>query len=288
LDLSRFRGGQIRFWLYIQTVNAFSPVVQISLEHVAVAKSNINLSSIPLNQWVPETITISPVSTAVLGLYSPFEITALSGTTFYVDNVRYVTADVAADVSAPYVTLALNNQADGASAAQLSWSSATLPSGWVRADQYVQLVIDSTTTAWGAQLYTDNMGSGASPAFTGNPNQTDPSGLVDTQATASVLPLAWSIQTTTAAPPAAGDPDVNLAWLYVKDKSSPGFANGSIGNGLSAYATVQNNQGIQYVPGSFGAIQAPPNYLYFEANFSNATGGHPYKTTTLLLEYFYP
>jgi len=107
VDLSRFRSGSLRFWIYATDA---SVIYTLNLEHPTPSPTFTNVDctdgrklcynfKVPVaNQWVDMEIPISPTSQDVVNLYSPFEITANSATTFYIDYVRYVTSGTLASI----------------------------------------------------------------------------------------------------------------------------------------------------------------------------------------------
>ena len=175
VDLSgSFQSGELRFWLYSPTDN-----LTFSLEHThpgldcqglsqAHAKDCWNFQGSGLanylNQWVLVTIPMTNPTThvpvTINDLYSPFEITANSGATFYIDDVRYVDS-----VGAPVFNVSVNNISDQASVSAITWNT-SLPAGWTRANQYINLEMDPyNQQVWGVQIYTNNTDTTASPRF---------------------------------------------------------------------------------------------------------------------------
>lgn len=212
--------------------------------------------------------------------------------TVYIDDVRFVDTTAAA----MFDVAVLNNATNLPDT--LSWS-ASLPAGWVLANQHVQLTIDSDLTSWGVQIYTDNTAATASPRFDttavtpGLPGS-NPAGIVDSVTKTSTLPLAWTVKdssitaVTAANPSNTSDPN-SFQWLYLQDRATPtisaenstAFVNGE------PYATVKSNAGIHFGGGNaeFGGDN-PPNNVFFEVNLSNAVTPRNYSTNTLTFEYF--
>jgi hypothetical protein len=224
--------------------------------------------------------------------------------TCYIDDVRYVNPPAA---YSEIFNVAVKNISDQQPASQLTWQNPVPLSGWVRSNQYVELLTDSETLGWGVQIYTTNMGAGASPRFIVTDSSSNAAGLVSVSDPHYDVPVAWSItagtQTPAAAEPHAAEPNDNggrcgtgsvyppaFQWLYMQDVQTPvspalcqtGFQNGN------AFSVVKNNLGIHYGqgPNEFGAA-APPNYIYLEANFGVGFAAQTYTTNSLIVEYFY-
>src|SRR5258708_10844430 len=96
----------------------------------------------------------------ITDLDSPFEIDAKTNVTCYIDNVRYVNPPVP---ETSFFTATVKNVSDGSNAAGgITWTSGISPTGWARANQYIELQVDnmdfnSTNTSfqqWGVQIYT--------------------------------------------------------------------------------------------------------------------------------------
>jgi len=316
VDLSQFQNGEIRFWLYTTTAN-----MTLSFEHLksgvdcqgnfgTTSKDCFDFNTVLgglLNQWVLVTVPmIGPgYSVDMKDLYSPFEITANVGATFYIDDVRYVDSK-----GTPVFNVAIKNVSNQQPASVLTWSGG-LTANWVRADQYLELAVDPyNNQTWGVQIYTDNKGSGANPTFSttipAGKSGSNPAGLVDMQKTSATLPLAWSIkagtQTAIAAEPATAEPNDNgqngnptdphaFQWLYMEDAQTPAIPSENTNqfqNGNS-FVTVQDNAGIHFGQSDFEfGAQYPPNYIYLEANFKNALTPQTYQTSTLRVEFFTP
>lgn len=284
-DFSAYNNGQLRFWIYTNNAN-----MKVDLEHTGGSKNTWSLSSLigsKLNQWVPIAISLSGIT--LNDLYSPFEITTNSAATFYVDNVRYVDPTV---ISSAF-NVNLYNVVDNQPAGAINFSNVQAGQGWTLADQYIQLEVDSTLLGWGVQIYTDNSAADADPKFAG-PSGANPAGLVDSASKIYSLPMAWSIKANGMDAPVAADPD-NMAdtesfqWLFMKDINTPdipalkttAFTNGDY------YVTARSNKGIQFA-GATSKVGAenPPNQIYLEANFKDASTPNTYKTTKLHLEFY--
>lgn len=163
---------------------------------------------------------------------------------------------------------------------------------WRRADAYIVLSTTMTDSAGAVQIYTDNKGAGASPAYTGTG---DCSGLVCAQDTTQALKMAWratdistntlSIQNTT-----------DYANLYVSELSPTNYVfsylnDPSSGLGMGdSYAQVKTySQGNHLASGGTGQLWSyVPNinqtYLYLGANFNSALSSRSYSTNKLIVE----
>ena len=177
---------------------------------------------------------------------------------------------------------ALRLVSDNNTTDQVRWTGVNLPISWVRSAAYAVVASTITDLTGGIRLYTDNRNS--SVAYTGASTSTV-SGLVNNSSPSKPsLDLAWHLEDSVpATPPNAGDPSVIFAWLYTKDTFSADLA----GNPILDYSVVKDTRGGHYGPAAteFGPM-ASPDYLYFQANFTNAVTPNTYSTTKLLLEAF--
>ena len=312
MDFSGYRNGELRFWLYTNT-----PDMILEIQHASGSQDAFDLSSVSsfLNQWVLVALpmNINSFSTGqpivLTDIVSPFQITANSAGTFYVDDVRLV------DQTGTDFKVSVNNISNGTSASNITWNTA-LPANWTRADQYINLEIDpDNQQTWGLQIYTNNTSPGANPTFTttvsrGQPGS-DPAGLISFSNPNQAIPMAWSVKagtlTAVAVAPPMAEPNNNglnghpsdpnaFQWLYMKDAQTPTIS--ALGTtaftNADPFVTVKNDYGIHYVqgpevnniPSEFGASD-PPNYIFLEANFGNAVSGN-YQTNTLTVEFFTP
>jgi len=325
VDLSAFDAshqGALRFWLYSN-----SDDLTLSLEHTSPGTDcqgmpgnekdcwsflGTELGQV-LNQWVLIELPLSAVR--VDDLYSPFELTANSGATFYVDDVRYIDGvseayDPNATAISPIFRVTVNNVSDQQPASQLTltWPPQVPLSGWVRSNQYIQLEVDGgDSLTWGVQMYTANTSPDANPKFIITDSSSNPAGMVYMPDPHYEVPLAWSIKPSLQSPsvaiPPAAEPNNNggicgsgsidphaYQWLYMQDVLSPnlpllcqaGFQNGNL------VSVVKNNVGIHYgqMNTEFGA-EDPPNYIFLEANFGVGFAGQTYQTNSLIVEIFY-
>jgi hypothetical protein len=217
-------------------------------------------------------------------IVSPFEMTRNNSGTFYIDDVRWMTSDV----SPNFFKVTISTRTPLASTTTLTWSSISLPSRGVLADQYLQVLTNASNSTWGAQIYTDNTGSGASPAYAGAGNA---SGLVDVTSPTKTVPLLWTILDTVDVSTAPGNPifnpgtaEFNAPFFYIKD-----LAGSAPLTNMEDYITTMNNTGIHYSPGStnYGATRTP-DYIFIAADFTNAVTPRTYKTNRLTLEFFTP
>jgi hypothetical protein len=291
-NLTRFQAGELRFW-----INASRGEINVEIKNAAnvvlVSKSldDLGWKQGPMkNKWVQLRLPLAGLDLSAVR--NPFLFAASRGPiTFFVDNVRYVdsTAATIFDVS-------LRDLATSAPASQINFTVTQLPRQWVRANQYMRLEVDVDAAAWGVQIYTENRSPNASPRFSG-PSNSNPAGLIDTVATASRLPLAWSIKASSAAAdwPQAAEPNQSadpnsFQWLYMKDQQTPNIPSENttpFHNGES-WVTVRREQGIRFGqgPAEIGAA-GPVSALFLEANFTGAHTPRTYKTSTLQVELFY-
>jgi hypothetical protein len=205
-------------------------------------------------------------------------------------------------------------------AAQLSWTGATVGSGWLVANQYIQLVTNITETGGGVQIYTDNENS--TPAFSPtavSSNTPSPAGLVNNSNTTQSLPTAWTASTFTLTSVTPVDPTANSGssynWFLHEDKSQVAnvlnaaqFTDGDPyitvyaapnttltsgttldknGNPVAGAATTVYGGGVHYAqaPTSFGNFNTnATTYIYTEANFASALAQTTYSTNKLILE----
>jgi hypothetical protein len=299
-------GGMIRFWLYTNTSNM---KVEAQLWNGTTIGLANNLTSaprvsypgkpvLPLNTWVPIEIIPPSAPTDLSAVKSPFMITANTAGTFYVDKVRWV---MNRGVS---LNASVRSRATGSVAPGPDLTFNVTGPQWVTADQFVRVDLDSgNNRAWGLQIYTDNRGSAASPAYTG-PVDSNPAGLVDMANTTRRVPLVWhasdvlTSDVNIVTQDAYGNPVTSGGRQYhwLKDLSTPSLPmenTNSFTNGEDA-VTAWDEEGYHFAPGgktgpywglSWGAVRSPL-YLYVAAPFGSALTGTTYRTTALILEYF--
>ena len=186
--------------------------------------------------------------------------------------------------------LVVRQASNNAAATDVTWTGVTLPTGWKNADHYLQLNSTVTASNGGIRIVTDNKGTGASPAYTGS--NTTAGGLIDNTDPSKALPLAWTIKDGVAgstgpvsAKPfevadGAGQND-QFQWLFMTDVVDTSLAPDA------AYRTAVNSIGIHFDGSNtgFGAAGSP-NFVYLEANFSNAVTPRTYSTNKLTVEAF--
>ncbi len=294
-DLSRFNtlgiNGVLKFWAYCDSGNVTLNITKSAGLPYSTTLSALGWTPAVSNQWVEYTVPLAGID--LTNTLDPFVFTLQTAGTLYFDNVRYVSS-----TASPFFNVSLKNVSDNSAASALTWNSLGLPSGWVRADQFLNVELDSDLFSWGLQVYTDNKAPDANPTFVTAiaPGQvgSNPAGLVNISHPSIALPMAWSVHSDTTSPIAA-EPNLVLSdpnayqWLYMADRQTPAialqntiaFADGSIEN------TVQNNQGIHFGQANtqIGATD-PPVKVFLEANFSTATAPNTYQTTALRLEYY--
>ena len=171
------------------------------------------------------------------------------------------------------------NVSNNAAAGSISWTPPALPfttnSGWLQANQYIELVSTITAGNGGIQIYTNNEAADAAVKHSTSAAGLA-AGLVDNTDTTKTLPLAWAIRdaTTTVV---TGDPDVVFNWLFFKDPGSD--APNTLVNG-ETYATAKDGSGIHFGPADteFGAAPSP-DVIYLEANFASAVTPRTYSAT---------
>ena len=188
------------------------------------------------------------------------------------------------------LTVTAKNMAGDGTVSDLAWTGVTLPTAWKNADQYLQLDTSITDANGGVRVVTDNKGAGANPTYTGS--NTTAGGLIDNTNTANALQLAWTIKDSvvgSTGPISAKPYEVTdgagttpqFQWLYMTDVVDPSLPQGA------PYRTAVNSTGIHFggQDTEFGAA-ASPNYVYVEANFTNAVTPRTYSTNKLIVEAF--
>ncbi|MFN0118549.1 MAG: hypothetical protein ACKVQC_09700 [Elusimicrobiota bacterium] len=185
----------------------------------------------------------------------------------------------------------------------ITWSVASLPTSWVRAQQMLVLDVQPITDdpSWGIQIYTDNTNPSFSPRYVdptpGNTSNldSDPSGLIRDQAgqptTSNKLNVAWSIKDSTSAIPSANSPYDNtpnsFQWLIMKDRQTPNIPD----FGITAFQDGSNDVVLRKALGSHTSQgngfsgTLTPDYVYFEADFSMAFPQTLYRSN-FILEFF--
>jgi hypothetical protein len=205
------------------------------------------------------------------------------------------------------MTVTLANLASGTTT-QIYWTGISLPMNWVDATSYIALSSTNTNNGSGIQIYTDNEGVGANPAYTGAAG-TNPEGLVNESSTTVTLPLAWSITTSTytsastVAATLADNPSVcggsdpvgtACLWNFFEDKSTPAIPatnTPAFVNGAYYVDVVQAGAGLHVTQGATGFAPnttAPYSSIFIETNFGAAMTPATYQTATLRIEDFNP
>ena len=176
---------------------------------------------------------------------------------------------------------------DGTVVSSITWSGINPGDIWRAATCYIVIHVTATIPGWGVQIYTDNLAADADPRYGGSGN---PAGLVGVTTNTAVLPMCWKILDETTfyfniveRPDHSGFTD--YGWKFLKDRNTTGdypFQNGEY------YIVPWNENGILYGEAPWErAPAASPNYIYFGANFANATK-QAYRTNKLILEWFTP
>ena len=286
-DLSFYNNGRLRFWIYASIGN-----IKIEIEaptgnkNQAKYLTDLGWSSSDINQWKFFDVPISSFNIATsTAVKYPFMITAELGvstnsTTFYVDFVRWVSSDV----SSPYFNIKIKDIETHIQKSSITFNvNLQQVSSWTVANEYIEIDFDPNNISWGIQIYTDNKAQGANPVYTGTQN---PCGLVDTTTTTRVLPMGWTIESSTRTKQqlGKGTPESwvsdGFMWKWMKDKNTQGFQNGE------NYVTLWDNRGVLW-NASDRDWKNSPNYIYLSADFSIALGGRTYKTNQLKIEFYY-
>lgn len=270
---------------------------------------------------------------AVLALFAAATGATVQSWAFTSQGISTVTAGTfVGGAKVARFSLNIKNTANpfGANRSSVTWSSVAAGDGWKIADQL--LVIRSTVTDsnGGVQIYTDNTASDAVPQFldpTPGPtpsNLTNPDsaagGLLRGNAagtTSEVLPMAWSIKSTTRTVE-SGDANTGIGatdpnngadtglnnrhqWLFIADKSNTAgidynqdgdvidagdaapFVNGDVFLSMVRVGGIH----VQQNPASIELrADGLASYVYLQANFAAASAQQAYQTTTLRVEAF--
>ncbi len=286
-NLSFYNNGRLRFWIYASVGN-----IRIEIEaptgnkNQAKYLTDLGWSSSDINKWKFFDVPLSSFNIETYtAVKCPFMITAALGnstnsTTFYVDFVRWVSSDV----SSPYFNIKIKDIETHIQKSSITFNvNLQQVSSWTVANEYIEIDFDPNNISWGIQIYTDNKAQGANPVYTGNKN---PCGLVDTTTTTRVLPMGWTIESSTRTKQqlGKGTPESwvygGFMWKWMKDKNTQGFQNGE------NYITLWNNRGVLW-NASDRDWKNSPNYIYLSADFSIAVGGRTYRTNQLKIELYY-
>jgi len=283
-NLSRFNIGELRFW-----VNSSNGGAKIEIKNSADATirawtlNAVGWTPAQSGQWALIRIPLTGVPLSDVKV--PFVISQETPNTIYVDQIRYIDSTAAVTFQ-PVIKNRVTHAVEG----ELSWSVPTLPvaGNWVGSNHYIEMTTDVNMPAWGVQIYTDNRGSGASPAYTGAAN-TNPAGLVDMTDTKRALPLAWTIRGNLSTSVTPADPNANVNWMYMKDATTPNIAGvtSPLVNG-EYYVVTRNNVGIHYGVSDPAGPDNTPDYIFLEADFAQAVTPRTYRTNRLILELFVP
>jgi len=201
-------------------------------------------------------------------------------------KISTVTAEATVTGGELAMSVEIKRRDDNVTVSSLTWT-ATAGSSWRLADQYILLHSTLTLSGGGIRIYTDNAANDANPKFGGSFEENNGAGLIDTTTNTIVLPLAWLIKDDKG-DPTTGDPNSNTSWFYFKDKSQSNFWKIIDNIDYIDYSTVAKaGYGIHYAqgPGNYGSASSP-DYVYIQANFTNAIGGRTYRTTTLRIELY--
>jgi hypothetical protein len=293
-NLSEYTGGELRFW-----INTTTSAVKIELSDTwsSYTLPSLTLLTVGEGRWTPSDSgkwkqVCMALNGRVLnpsGVTSPFKATLTAPGTCYIDMVRWVTSGTPRSG----MQVRLINTDTLVQASSITFTRAMgdgVPTGWISADQCIELDVDmSTTTAWGIQIYTNNRRTNANPRYTGIANS-DPSGLVRVDYSSSTLPMAWVVVDSTKTVAELGNPAPgNWAnggqWKWLSDLNTPGFVN------VNYYATLWDNEGILWGTTNEHGIEQrggadSPNYIHLSAYFTHAVAV-TYRTSTLTVELFY-
>lgn len=309
-DLSAYQAsGALRFWIRTSSRNTLIQAKRWDDTLVFSKRlgDQAQWNDAMLNQWTFWEIDLAGEGD-MSSIKLPFMVTLEPAAgTFYVDKVSYVKSK-----ASPLFNVSLRNRSDNLEASSITWNVASLPAGWIAADQYVRVDMEpGDRMKWGLQIYTDNKGLGADPLYTGAAN-TNPAGLIDTADTAQRLPLAWrAVDRTTGTLTIVQSADNHLysqelggeagglrAFHWMSDASTPDIpleGTAAFANGVDA-VMVWDNEGFHYAEGDrgldsaywgkfWGAVNTPV-YIYLGAKFSTAVTPREYKTNVLRVEFF--
>ena len=219
----------------------------------------------------------------------------------------------------------LKNISDDTGADGVTWTGVEAQNtDWKAANQYVEVTGFETYTAWGIQIYTDNMAVGASPEYDGTG---DPAGLVNIASTGKALSMCWRVVADKKF--AGGSEDLGIVqkyivdddiyvllrkaadynddddyyapWGWMIDKNTdldPDTAGRQGFGNYYLYATAAGNYGITIAPGNptldppLGTYLPIPSqnsdyHIYLGAKFINAEAGETYTTSELFVEMYH-
>jgi len=258
-SMSGFSDGYINFWIRTPTD------LQISLRSINIDEgfemSKVRLSDygIPAdNNWHEVYIALddfelwdSRIEISAMKVFFNIAVVgqfaSVLSDDFFISNIRYVRRKE----TTPDISVNIKKRSDNQiePSGQISFSGAQLGGGWKMANQYLEIAYDTVDPSWGAQVYTDNMGTTASPKYSGDPTRfrfQQPGGLIGEGEPFLTCPMAWMaldavnpnvpipVETTNGLPPS--DPDHSVffesdtggmwgpvtaesEWLWLKDRS---------------------------------------------------------------------
>jgi len=191
-------------------------------------------------------------------------------------------------------------------AGAIAWPAVTAGStGWLAANQYIEVEGFATYSDWGIQIYTDN------DNYTGTG---EPAGLIRGDNTLFSLPMAWRVGTEKIS---AGADELTInqetllslqvlddgitpdddyfPWFFMLDKNTVDVDVVTAGDQAfgthQAEATFIGSDGYHHAPGdvNYATPLAPDTayYLYLGANFTMAVPGKTYSTSTLTVEMYH-
>lgn len=211
------------------------------------------------------------------------EVGFVSAQQFQSMGISTITAEATVTGGEVVMSIEVRRRDNNTVVSSITWSVAA-GTGWTLAEQYILLHSTLTQSGGGIRIYTDNNASDANPRYGGTFDTSNGAGLISTFTNTAVIPIAWLIKDNSG-DPTTGDPNSIASWFYFKDKSQTNFWSDA---GTKDYSTVgKAGFGYHYAQGQQNYSSMPsPNYIYIEANFSNAVGGWTYRTTTLRIELF--
>jgi len=172
---------------------------------------------------------------------------------------------------------------------QLAWDTQTSDAGWVKANSYIELTVNSNSAAWNVDIYTNNTGADSSLL--------QKNGLLCSATSTLLAPLGWVISDSPAAIPNTGAPGsssvtntinynggtYSAMWTYVKDKgdlddpSTPANNESWAASQAAGYTSViygnSVGQNLAYLKPAVS-----PEIIYIEGGFNYAIGGTAYQT----------
>ncbi|MBL7069195.1 MAG: hypothetical protein ISS34_04995 [Candidatus Omnitrophica bacterium] len=202
-DLERFNDGYIHFW--VKTARDLEIGIRTNNISEGYETSKLRLSEydVPLNNSWQEVyvalddfkirdrkidLTKSKVlfNAAVVGKYTG----GCSGN-FHIGDLRYLRRKETSPALSVEIKKRIGNSTEPSG--QIGFSTAEIGGGWKIADQYLEIAYDTPYPSWGAQLYTDNLGSDASPKYDGDPEKylfQQPVGMIGETEAALTCPMA--------------------------------------------------------------------------------------------------